>query len=211
MLDNIFSIPIYSKEDEVNVTIKNEIDDMLHEMTNEGNYSRCSDGLYLWRFYPKIHNNLFYYYDLENFKKKITDNTKEYLTDLGFKSKFEIDRLWMIGLEPLKNFEVSKKVDYVQMEDYWHSHSHGFFVDVAGVYYHDIDEGNDSIVFMNPNKALQERAFPYSLHNQSQLYKKIYPKNGQILLFPSWLTHRVSQNMSDKDRVALAFDITLQF
>ncbi len=37
----------------------------------------------------------------------------------------------------------------------------------------------------------------------------IVPEAGTLVIFPSWLEHGVNQNLSDADRISIAFNINL--
>jgi len=207
---NLFSTPLYVVEPDDNIMcITDEIESSLNTMDKNLEYETLSDGLYLWRYYPKEENNLLKKFELTNLKKRILNSCTDYLSKLSFHSMISIERMWMLAIEPLKNFNHEKKIKYVQMENYWHSHSHGHFTDIAGVYYHSVVEDLDSLVFMNPNKSVQERSFPYNNFGVDNLYYSIKPRNGLMLMFPGWLTHRVSQNLTNSDRISLSFDIKI--
>jgi len=36
---------------------------------------------------------------------------------------------------------------------------------------------------------------------------QVEPKEGRLVLFPSWLTHRVSVNRTDEERISIAFNL----
>ena len=40
---------------------------------------------------------------------------------------------------------------------------------------------------------------------------RINPKDGDLLLWPSWVPHEVETNFSDKERINLAFDIKIKY
>ena len=39
----------------------------------------------------------------------------------------------------------------------------------------------------------------------------INPRDGDLLLWPSWVPHEVDTNFSLKERINLAFDITIKY
>jgi uncharacterized protein (TIGR02466 family) len=40
---------------------------------------------------------------------------------------------------------------------------------------------------------------------------RVNPKDGDLLLWPSWVPHEVETNFSDKERINLAFDIKIKY
>ena len=83
-------------------------------------------------------------------------------------------------------------------------HSHKG-VSFACVYYlQSKDTGN--LVFSNPANILS-----YDCHDLSPFVhsKIVAPDDGDLIMWPSWVPHLVEPNMSDKDRINLAFNIRL--
>ena len=78
-------------------------------------------------------------------------------------------------------------------------HTHANAV-LSGIYYHNTTPEQGGIVFMNPN--------PFSkmaMWNTEE--GRFFPSTPRTLvLFPSWLEHKTSENRSDKLRVSIAFN-----
>ena len=82
----------------------------------------------------------------------------------------------------------------------------------SGVYYvsqPDIDEGNSGMIeFVAPRTDLSHwrilKASAFSLK------KRIRPKAGELILFPSYLLHWVYPNEAAEERVTLAFNATFR-
>lgn len=68
---------------------------------------------------------------------------------------------------------------------------------VSGVYYVKMPEGSGSIIFDDPRGPLPP--FDTKL--------TIRPFIGDLVLFPSWLMHQVSQNIGSEERISIAFNI----
>ena len=79
---------------------------------------------------------------------------------------------------------------------------------ISGVYYHQTIEG-DSIVFFDPNESVKDRIqiLPKdaNLFNSNERILSI--KDGDLVLFPSYLEHQVDRNETDKERISLAFNV----
>ena len=78
-------------------------------------------------------------------------------------------------------------------------HTHANSV-VSGVYYHETTANMGGIVFMNPN--------PYSkMAMWGTEEGRFFPCTpNTLVLFPSWLEHKTSENRSDHPRVSIAFN-----
>ena len=77
---------------------------------------------------------------------------------------------------------------------------------ISGVYYYQTSDKDGSIRFQNPNPFVHFRGFPADgVPNESISYKS---KNGRIILFPSWLTHRVNRNLTTNERISISFNLS---
>ena len=74
------------------------------------------------------------------------------------------------------------------------THSHGD-VDIAGVLYLSVPKGAGVITF-----------WPNPLENYRYT---IPPKKGMFLLFPGWIPHSVTRNLSDEPRVSISMNFKL--
>lgn len=84
-------------------------------------------------------------------------------------------------------------------ENFLHSHPGNFMSGV--VWFQAKDTGLLEFVPHNYINKLSHPAWPY--HGVS----RYEPEDGDIVIFPSYLLHRVTTNTSDKQRVSMAFDI----
>lgn len=78
----------------------------------------------------------------------------------------------------------------------------------SGVYYVQANENDSPITFLDSNKNSN---WPWMQTNQANSYNtpsySIKPKTGRLILFPSWLMHRVDQQMADQERVTISFNL----
>ena len=108
-----------------------------------------------------------------------------------------------------KTFGHRQKLKLINI-DYWaninqprsrnamHSHKPAQF---SACYYLQA-EGTGAIVFTNPANIMAE-CNPGSPFTRDY---RIEPKDGDLLLWPSWMPHEVETNFSDRERINLAFD-----
>lgn len=85
-----------------------------------------------------------------------------------------------------------------------HEHNHPNSI-ISGVFYFQINEKLPPIEFRNPNT----HSFNLNIQKQNNFNSATFllPLNsGELILFPSNLTHSVPENKSDQPRISLAFN-----
>ena len=89
-------------------------------------------------------------------------------------------------------------------------HQHGNST-ISGAYYVRAPEKAGDIVFYDPRPApiysYPKAVSPNSLNAQ---VNGISPKEGALVLFPSYLDHSVDENRSNEERIVISFNITVQ-
>ena len=92
----------------------------------------------------------------------------------------------------------------------WHTHPFSTF---SGVYYikHDGFIESGDILFKNPKALSMEGVhWPQGLMETPNVitagYINITPKSNKLILFPSWLEHKVEINRKKKSRISLSFN-----
>jgi len=93
-------------------------------------------------------------------------------------------------------------------KDYNVEHMHPNSV-LSGAYYLTTD--NSNIVFINPSSEAMGYTFS---HNDIEKYNefnsnvyRVKPSANDLLIFPSWLKHRVGPNLTKKNRICISFNI----
>lgn len=82
-------------------------------------------------------------------------------------------------------------------------HAHPF-CRVSGCYYYASNGQDGNIRFQNPNLLIHAGLFPADgIPVESLSYA---PKVGRVILFPSWLMHRVEMNNTNSERISIAFN-----
>ena len=77
----------------------------------------------------------------------------------------------------------------------WHSHARAT---ISGTLYITVPDG--SIEFRSPNPYTRHQEWPYAPTAIRT------PSPGDVVLWPSWLEHRVHANTSPSERISLSFD-----
>ena len=88
--------------------------------------------------------------------------------------------------------------------NFTHVHPSGW---LSGVYYVQLPENNNEIVFQDPRSSRMMDFQRSSLIKDE--YFSHYPKVGELLLFPSWLPHFVTPNTSEQNRISISFNVEL--
>jgi len=85
-----------------------------------------------------------------------------------------------------------------------HCHANSYY---SGAYYVKVPDDSGDIVFYDPRPqldALRTLVTEVTMHTAPEVRFK--PQEGMVIIFPSWLMHRVEPNMSDEERVSIAFN-----
>ena len=89
-------------------------------------------------------------------------------------------------------------------------HQHGNST-ISGAYYVRAPKNSGDIVFYDPRPAPvyshPNAKAPNSLNAQ---VNAISPKEGALILFPSFLDHSVNENLTSEERIVISFNITIQ-
>jgi hypothetical protein len=134
---------------------------------------------------------------MPGFKNSIVTKVNEYLfkiLELSFFDYYFPDS-WFLRLNPS-----GRSIPHI--------HSNALY---SGVVYIDASD-NSNIVFNRSHYGGNLNSMVYDIEKKEEnIYTtsrwQITPKNGDILIFPSFVSHAVSQNISGKSRVSFSFNI----
>jgi len=86
-----------------------------------------------------------------------------------------------------------------------HTHPNNY---LSGVYYVQTQTGADSIFFSDPRPQASVMMTPTNSRNvYSGNEVSFDARPGRMIMFPSWLTHGVPVNRSNRDRISVSFNI----
>jgi uncharacterized protein (TIGR02466 family) len=89
------------------------------------------------------------------------------------------------------------------------SHMHPQAI-ISGVYYISVPKNSGDLIFENPIGNLMSSYLPKAYVNSYDRYNSsawnVSPKDGFLVLFPSWLGHSVDVNNSKEDRISISFN-----
>jgi uncharacterized protein (TIGR02466 family) len=93
--------------------------------------------------------------------------------------------------------------DHLEM----HEHANSF---LSGAFYLDVDATAPPIRFWDPRPQARSHDIPAEAELRiNRRFYEIEASNGRLVLFPSWLQHRVRPSMSDIPRTSVSFNLTL--
>lgn len=185
----LFSVPVYSSN--INSLSAKHADCIanLKYRRTQGDYVNLSTDNYVLNL-P----------ELEEIKSQITNHINTYCYDILKTSKnikFKLLNSWAAQYLPK---------DYCPP----HSHINSLF---SGVLYIKTSENCGNITFRSKLKDTFSETIglnyeEYNIHNSTSWSFK--PFDGLILLYPSYLAHDVSSNLSDDTRYCIAFNIFIE-
>ena len=121
---------------------------------------------------------------------------REYLAGLGYGPQLEL-RLQCCWAT------VGTRGDHLNL----HTHPNAF---LSGAFYLAADETMESIVFRDPR--VQNRLLDLPVERTSRINRPhfaVAPAAGRLLVFPSWLEHRVPARRGADPRISLSFNMTV--
>ena len=97
-------------------------------------------------------------------------------------------------------------LNFTKENQYHHQHSHPISL-ISGVLYFDVDKNDDRIYFFNTQYksiSLETQKDKFNLWNSSSWWFPIFI--GQLVMFPSSLTHSVENKIGKNTRISLSFN-----
>ena len=99
-------------------------------------------------------------------------------------------------------------LNYTETNQYHHKHAHPNSL-VSGVFYINCHEEHDKIKFFNDNyKTIKLEVKDWNMWNSESWWFPV--KTGDVILFPSSLTHMVETKEGDNTRISLAFNVFIK-
>ena len=131
--------------------------------------------------------------DLFGLKNEILKHGEEYRKTIAYKSELKLANMW-ININGNKDYNIE------------HSHPHCV---VSGVYY--LTSNNSDLVFLHPSSQVMEYDWNHDVLQSYNKYNSsvciFTPFEDTLLLFPSWLQHRVEPNTNKEKRISISFNL----
>jgi uncharacterized protein (TIGR02466 family) len=99
-------------------------------------------------------------------------------------------------------------LNYTETNQYHHKHAHPNSL-VSGVFYINCNEEYDKIKFFNDKySTIKPEVKNWNIWNSETWWFSV--KTGDVILFPSSLTHMVETKQGDNTRISLAFNVFIK-
>ena len=134
----------------------------------------------------------------KKFIEAIKKNINTALTDMNWdleRQAVKIKSLWAI----------------INEKGAWNQKHHHSNSDLSAAYYVAAHENCGDIVFYDPRPApVHNHPISKSPNKLNATVNSIKPEPGMLVLFPSYLEHSVNPNLSDKKRIVISFNLSLE-
>jgi len=134
---------------------------------------------------------------LKNFIAEISKNIGSAINDMGWDLESQIAKItsmWSI---------INKKDAFNE------KHHHGNSA-LSAAYYVKAEQNAGNIVFFDPRQSnVFHHPSSKEVNNINAQVQSVTPKAGTLVLFPSYLEHKVNPNLSNEDRIVISFNVAL--
>ena len=134
----------------------------------------------------------------KNFIESIKNNINLAIDDMGWdhtKQSVNIKNIWAI----------------INEKNAWNQKHHHSNSDLSAAYYVSAHENCGNIVFYDPRPApVHNHPISKTANKLNATVNSIKPEPGMLVLFPSYLEHSVNPNLSNKKRIVISFNISLE-
>ena len=135
--------------------------------------------------------------NLKNFINQISKNIGAAVNDMGWDLEAQIVKITNMWAIINKNKAFNEK------------HHHGNS-SLSAAYYVKAENNSGNIVFFDPRQAnVFHHPSAKKANDLNGQVKSITPKAGTLVLFPSYLEHKVEENLSDEERIVVSFNVSL--
>ncbi|MEO0768283.1 MAG: TIGR02466 family protein [Cyanobacteria bacterium J06649_4] len=142
------------------------------------------------------HNQLHKLDTFQTFTKLVIDNVLEIAQFQKINTEIHmsrIDQCWAL-------------VNSQYAHNTLHNHPNSIY---SGVYYLKAPSKSGSLIFRDPREISHMWKIPVDDNTIWTAQNVEYePKEGRMIIFPSWLLHQVQPNLSTEDRVSISFNIS---
>jgi len=186
IINSIFPTPIYmSKLDRTLTSLELKFVEKSKKnfINNEGNITSSNN--YILNEKP-----------FTNIKKELDLRVQDYFEKV------------MSSTDTITPYITQSWLNYTETNQFHHKHSHPNSL-VSGVFYINCHEEHDKIKFFNDNyKTIKLEVKNWNMWNSESWWFPV--KTGDVILFPSSLTHMVETKQGDNTRISLAFNVFIK-
>ena len=135
----------------------------------------------------------------------------ELFTDLKTEIDLKVQDYFDKVISPANNitpYITQSWLNYTETNQYHHKHQHPNSL-VSGVFYINCNEEFDKIKFFNDKySSIKPEVKDWNLWNSETWWFSV--KTGDVILFPSSLTHSVETKQGNNTRISLAFNVFIK-
>lgn len=103
--------------------------------------------------------------------------------------------------ETVETYYQEPWVNYYESNEFQEYHDHvGNFAVFSYCYFHEIPENSGDFVLLNPIGNFVDN----SAYKFTEKLHTITPEKGDLIIFPSWLSHMVTPNRSSEARISIS-------
>ena len=188
-----FSTPVWINEINNSENINTELKNYIYkekEKNPEGARKSNVNGWHSDEFDLKNEN-------LKNFISEISKNIESAIKDMDWDLETQIVKItsmWSI---------INNKDAFNE------KHHHGNSA-LSAAYYVKAEQNAGNIVFYDPRQAnVFHHPTSKQVNSVNAQVQSVTPKAGTLILFPSYLEHKVNPNLSNEERIVISFNVAL--
>ena len=188
-----FSTPVWINEINNSESINTELKNYIYkkkEKNPEGTKKSNVNGWHSDEFDLKNEN-------LKNFISEISKNIGSAIKDMDWDLETQIVKItsmWSI---------INNKDAFNE------KHHHGNSA-LSAAYYVKAEQNAGNIVFYDPRQAnVFHHPTSKQVNSVNAQVQSVTPKAGTLVLFPSYLEHKVNPNLSNEERIVISFNVAL--
>jgi len=189
-----FSTPVWINQIENYQAVNEGIFQFIKKLQSENPEGIHKSNIYGWHSPNfKLTDN-----DPKTFVNLITPSLQEAITDMG----------WDMNNQEVKISEMWSIINKLHASNASHIHGNSF---LSAAYYVRAPKNCGNILFHDPRSA---PVYHYPTiekpNNLNSNTVSITPKEGLLVLFPSYINHSVGSNSSNEERIVISFNVTLK-
>ena len=141
-------------------------------------------------------------FDLKN------ENLKSFITEISKNIGSAVkDMEWDLETQIVK---ITSMWSIINNKDAFNEKHHHGNSALSAAYYVKAEQNAGDIVFFDPRQAnVFHHPISNKVNNINAQVQSVTPKPGTLVLFPSYLEHKVNANLSNEDRIVISFNVSL--
>ncbi len=188
-----FSTPIWITEINNFENINKELINYIYNAKEKNPKGKTKSNVYGW------HSEDFDLKDqeLKNFISEISKNIGIAIKDMN----------WDLDTQIVK---ITSMWSIINNKDAFNERHHHGSSALSAAYYVKAEKNAGNIIFFDPRQAnVFHHPISKEANNINAQVQSVTPKAGTLVLFPSYLEHKVGPNLSNEERIVISFNVSL--